>query len=194
MDRRHALLLSLAAAPLGACSPHSRTRAETLAMVGVVADATARAEPPAADQAPVLLASTRDSTAGARRARRDTTMGAELSVEADGGLRFALAVANPSKHRVELTFPDGRTRDFAVLDAAGREVWRWSTGRMFTQGVQARLVSAGDSVVYEGRWTRPAPGRYTVVAQLRSDNHPFERRLAFTIPAEPASPPPLSAH
>ena len=189
MDRRHALLCLAVAAPLGACGPHSR--AETLATVSAVANVPARAEAPAvAAQDPVLLASTRDTTAGAHRSRRDTTVGAELTVEAAGGLRFTLAVANPSKHRVELTFPDGRTRDFAVLDAGGREVWRWSAGRMFTQGVQARLLGARDSVVYEGRWPVPAPGRYTVIAQLRSDSHPIERRLAFTVPTAPAVPRP----
>ena len=189
MDRRLALLC-LAAAPLAACGPHSRTRAEALATVGVVTGATPRAEAAVDTTTPVVLATTRDTSA---KARRDTTLGAELVVESAGGVRFALAVANPSKHRVELTFPDGRTREFTVRDSAGREVWRWGAGRMFTQGMQARLLGAGDSVVYEGRWTPPAPGRYTVVAQLRSDNHPIERRLAFTFPAAPASAP-AAAH
>jgi hypothetical protein len=181
MDRRLALLVLLSAAAVAAaCGPHSRSRAEALAAVRAVAT-VAVAPGRAADPDGALLA----TTAAERRKRspRDSALGAELTVRAEDGVRFALALANPSKHRVEVTFPDGRTREFAVYDAAGREVWRWSAGRLFTQTMQARLIGAGDSVVFDGRWPSPAPGRYTVVAQLRSDNHPVVRRVAFEVPA-----------
>jgi hypothetical protein len=115
-------------------------------------------------------------------ARGDTAVGAELTVRTTAGVEFALSVANPSKHRVELSFPDGRTRDFAVYDAAGHEVWRWSRGRMFTQTMQNKLIAAQDSVVYAERWEAAAPGRYTVVAELRSANFPIVKRAAFVVP------------
>src|SRR3954447_17756158 len=60
-----------------------------------------------------------------------------ISVE-HKSIRFALDVANPTKKDVELTFPDGQTHDFIVLDSVGREVYRWGEGRMFTQSVQNR--------------------------------------------------------
>lgn len=96
-------------------------------------------------------------------------------------VRFALAVVNASDKRVEVEFPDGRTRDFAVYDAAGHEVWRASRGRLYTQLVQNRLLAAGDSVVYEAAWHPAAPGRYAVVAELRSTNHPVTRRSEFVV-------------
>ncbi|MDQ8163403.1 MAG: BsuPI-related putative proteinase inhibitor [Gemmatimonadota bacterium] len=100
---------------------------------------------------------------------------------ARGTVRFAIEVANDSRKRVELSFPDGRTHDFVVLDAGGREVWRWSAGRLFTQAMQNRLLDAHDSVVYDERWTPPAPGRYTLVAQLRSENYPVQQRVDFAL-------------
>lgn len=100
---------------------------------------------------------------------------------ANGSVHFAIQVANDSPKRVELTFPDGQTHDFAVLDSAGREVWRWSRGRLFTQGIQNRLLDANDSAVYDERWQAPSAGRYTLVAQLRSENFPVQQRVDFAL-------------
>lgn len=100
---------------------------------------------------------------------------------ANGTVRFAIEVANDSPKRVELMFPDGRTHDFAVLDSTGREVWRWSAGRLFTQSIQNRLLDAHDRTVYDERWQAPSPGRYTLVAQLRSDNYPVQQQVDFAL-------------
>ena len=100
---------------------------------------------------------------------------------ARGSVRFAIEVANDSRKRVELNFPDGRTHDFVVLDARGKEVWRWSQGRLFTQAMQNRLLDAHDAIVYAERWTPPAPGHYTLVAQLNSENYPVQQRVEFAL-------------
>jgi hypothetical protein len=120
-----------------------------------------------------------------RRARRgdSTVVDASLVVRQskDGAVRFALAVVNGSRHRLEIDFPDGHTQDFAVMDEAGRAVWRSDRGRLFTQAVQAKLLAAGDTATYEAQWREATPGRYTVVAVLRSDNFPVTRQAAFVI-------------
>lgn len=100
---------------------------------------------------------------------------------AGGAVRFAIEVLNDSRKRVELAFPDGRTHDFAVYDSTGREVWRWSTGRLFTQAMQNRLLDARDATVFDEQWAEPAPGRYTLVAQLRSENYPVQQRVDFAL-------------
>ena len=101
---------------------------------------------------------------------------------AKGTVRFAIEVANDSRKRVELNFPSGRTHDFVVLNASGKEVWRWSEGRMFTQSMQNRLLDANDSVIYAERWSPPSPGRYTLVADLNSANYPVHRQMEFSLP------------
>lgn len=99
-----------------------------------------------------------------------------------GTLRFAIVVENDTRKRVELDFPDGQTHDFAVLDDTGQEIWRWSTGRMFTQSMQNRLLDANDSVRYSEPWSAPHAGRYTLVAELHSENYPVTQRVAFSLP------------
>lgn len=100
---------------------------------------------------------------------------------AQGRVRFAIEVTNDSPKRVELTFPDGRTHDFAVLDSTGRELWRWSAGRLFTQAMQNRLLDAHNSTTYDERWSPPGPGRYILDAQLHSENHPVRQRVEFAL-------------
>ncbi len=100
---------------------------------------------------------------------------------AHGSVRFAIEVANDSRKRVELNFPDGRTHDFSVIDARGHEVWRFSHGRLFTQSMQNQLLDAHDAVTYAEHWTPPAPGQYTLIAQLRSENYPVQQRVEFAL-------------
>jgi methionine-rich copper-binding protein CopC len=118
-------------------------------------------------------------------ASSDSTLVTDVQVTAEPdarAMRFSLSVANGTGKRVELSFPSGQTHDFVVLDATGREVWRWSDGRLFTQLVQNQLLEARDVVTYDVRWpTPPSAGRYTLVAVLRSDNHPVEQRVSFAV-------------
>lgn len=117
----------------------------------------------------------------ARRAKHDGELVPTLAVATNGhAVRFALALENAGNKTLEMHFPNGQTHDLVVLDAAGREIWRWSQGRMFTQAHKTEVVSGGDTFRLEEEWTAPAPGQYTVVATLRSTNFPVEQRAAFT--------------
>lgn len=105
-----------------------------------------------------------------------------VMVDTTGGtVRFAIEVANGTRKRVELDFPNGRTHDFIVHDDTGREVWRWSEGRLFTQAMQNRLLESQDAVVYEEEWRPAAKGRYTLEAHLHSENYPVRQRVEFAL-------------
>ena len=124
------------------------------------------------------------ASAPAAPVRRPTNTAAlattlELSVAESVELR--LHVTNTSGKKIEMSFPTGQTHDFYVVDATGREVWRWSTGRMFTQGMQKKLVDGGSTLSFGDRWAGPADGgTYTAVAVLKSDSHPAEQRVEFS--------------
>ena len=96
-------------------------------------------------------------------------------------LAFTFRITNNANKKLELVFPSGQTHDLVVLDAAGEEVWRWSTGRMFTQALQNRVLSSGDTLSYEMIWTPPPANNtpLTAVATLLSENHPLEQRAEF---------------
>ena len=115
----------------------------------------------------------------------DTVAGevaASLLVDVGAEVGVTLQVANTAGKLVELDFADGQTHDVAILDAAGREVWRWSEGRLFTTAVQTKLLGADESTAYVERWTPDGQrGTFTAVATLRSGRYPVELRRGFTI-------------
>lgn len=107
-------------------------------------------------------------------------LGSVLEVRPGGEIDLALRVTNNGKRTLELKFRDGFTHDFFVLDSEGHEVWRWSEGRMFTSGIQSRLLRTAGSVTYHNTAKQRLPkGEYTAVAVLRSRTHPMETRVAF---------------
>ena len=106
-----------------------------------------------------------------------------LDVSVSSGVTLALHVTNKSDSKVELRFPSGQTHEFLVLDAGGREVWRWSFDRMFTQSLQTRLLDSDETLTVEGRWDPGAlSGKFTAVAKLTSTTHQVEKRVEFTLP------------
>jgi len=130
---------------------------------------------------PNSIASARTASARPKAATARAVTSVVMVDTAGGRVRFAIEVTNGTPKRVELDFPDGRTHDFVVRDDAGREVWRWSAGRLFTQGMQNRLLEAQDAVVYAEQWRPTAKGKFTLDAELRSENFPVRQRVEFAL-------------
>ncbi|MDQ3996769.1 MAG: BsuPI-related putative proteinase inhibitor [Gemmatimonadota bacterium] len=128
----------------------------------------------------------RSAKPAARRGRRkmDGQLVPSLNVARVGDeVRFSFNVANAGTRRVEVKFPSGQTHDIVVLDSAGKELWRWAEGRMFTEARQYRTISGGDSLLLEDGWDHPsARGKLVAVALLMSTNYPIEHRVEFTLP------------
>jgi hypothetical protein len=98
-------------------------------------------------------------------------------------LKFSLNVRNNTTKMLELTFPDGKTHDFVVKDFAGKEVWRWSDGRMFTSAMRSETLKGKGETVFEESWsTKGQHGEFTAVAVLRSNNFPVETSVQFMLP------------
>ena len=120
-----------------------------------------------------------------RRARiKNSALDAQLYVRTgEAPMRLSLHVVNTSKKRVELTFPTGQTHDFVILDTAGREVWRWGTGRMFTQALRNKLLNPGATLQLDEEIgdAKLAPGRYIARGSLASENYPLVQETEFTI-------------
>jgi hypothetical protein len=115
--------------------------------------------------------------------QENSPLATSLNVTVSDGVRLAFNVMNASAKKIELDFPSGQTHEFVVLDGNGREVWRWSASRMFTQSLQTKMLDAGETMSYDDRWN-PASmrGTFTAVATLNSSSHPVESRVLFTIP------------
>lgn len=115
------------------------------------------------------------------------TIAATLDVKVGDEVKFNFHVTNSSAKRVELRFPNGQTHEVVVLDTQGREVWRWSHGRMFTQSMQNKVLSASDTLTFSETWRPERGGSYTAVASLLSENYPTEQRAAFSLPGKTVS-------
>jgi hypothetical protein len=157
-----------------ACGPRTNNEAATLEKDSVEL----------AHSAPVLLAQQGDEI-GHTSYRDSSGLGADLTVRSSGSeITFALNVVNNTKKNVELTFPTGQTHDFVVIDSVGRELWRWSEGRMFTQALRNKLLGRGESLELAETMRRAKalpPGRYTARALLTSRNFPITREAEFTV-------------
>jgi len=121
--------------------------------------------PPPAPPRPSLVSSLAIQTAG------DTVL-------------LTLRITNPYEAPVQVTFPTGQAYDFAVRDGGGRELWRWSASRGFTQAVQTRTLAPGATWEFAERWTPPAGlgGELTAVARLASSSHAVEQTSTFRLP------------
>jgi hypothetical protein len=98
-------------------------------------------------------------------------------------LRFSLHVTNNTRTMLELRFPNGQTHDFVVKDFAGKEVWRWSEGRMFTSAMRSQTLKGKGQAVFEESWNpKGQHGEFTAVAVLRSNNYPLETSVQFVLP------------
>jgi hypothetical protein len=96
-------------------------------------------------------------------------------------VRFDFRVTNTGDQKVEVNFPSGKTHDVIVVNEAGREVWRWSRGQLFTQSLQNRVLRSSDALDWDATWEDAPRGRYTAIATLASGNYPVEQRAEFTV-------------
>ena len=109
-------------------------------------------------------------------------LSSRFTVNAGQLVEFTLDVRNNTPKMVELRFPTGKTHDFVVRDESGKEVWRWSKSRMFTSGVQNKLIKSNDVATFSEGWDASSHhGRFTATALLPSDNHPIEERVVFVL-------------
>ncbi|HEY5547498.1 MAG TPA: BsuPI-related putative proteinase inhibitor [Gemmatimonadaceae bacterium] len=107
---------------------------------------------------------------------------AALDVTIRDGIEFAFHVTNNASRKLELLFPSGQTHEIVVVDSVGREVWRWSEGRMFTQALQNKLLESSASLSWEAAWRAEVPpGRYVAIGSLLSENKPLEERVEFEV-------------
>ncbi|MEK7403234.1 MAG: BsuPI-related putative proteinase inhibitor [Gemmatimonadota bacterium] len=156
-----------------ACGPRTRSDASGSRKAGTaVAQSTTK---------PVLARSV-----SRKNGQEKPSLVARLTVNADpSAVRLALHVVNAGSRRVEVNFPTGQTYDFVILDSIGREVWRWGSGRMFTQTLRNKLLDGGEGLDVAETWQTDAlaPGRYMARATLKSDNFPLTQQTEFTVSA-----------
>ncbi|MFI5310496.1 MAG: BsuPI-related putative proteinase inhibitor [Gemmatimonadales bacterium] len=116
-----------------------------------------------------------------RALHQGAALAASLDVRVNDGVNFGFKVLNTGDQKLEVNFASGQTHELVVLDSLGREVWRWSAGRMFTQTLQNKVLRQSDALEYDASWRGAPSGHYVAVATLASANYPMEQRTEFTV-------------
>jgi hypothetical protein len=111
--------------------------------------------------------------------RPSTELPAQLSTivasTAASEVSLTLTVKNPNAQPIDVTFPSGQKYDFVVTDSlTGKDVWRWSAGRAFTQSLETRTVPPNGALTFTEKWTPPAKGLYLAHGFLVSTSHRAE--------------------
>jgi len=97
------------------------------------------------------------------------------------GVTFHFTVTNADDEPAGFVFPDAMEADVAVFDD-GREVWRWSEGRMAAQVVRETSLAPGEAATFEMEWSDPDPGQYRARAELRAREPDCRAETELTVP------------
>src|SRR5215471_15942124 len=118
--------------------------------------------------------------AGGRKEAENVAKASEETValdvqasEVSGGTKFILTVINTTDKLVPFKFTSGQTYDFAVTDANGQEIWRWSRRMFFSQVVRQEAMRPNKNWTFEVTWNHRdndlnvvGPGKYTIVGSI----------------------------
>jgi hypothetical protein len=171
MNLRHAVSLVFVGTLAYACGPQSRSNVAS--------------EKKVTQRGPMLAsmggAAVRSTNAVEKTVKSgSTTLTTSFDVVPDGeDVRFSFRVVNATPKSVEVNFASGQAYDFVVVDSVGREVWRWSADRIFTQSVRNKLLGKGDAISASEKWSPSKAGKWTAIAQLTSSNYPIVEKIAF---------------
>lgn len=124
-----------------------------------------------------------EGTNASDTARTGDPLVATLEVEEGGsGVRLLLHVTNSGTAPVQLEFRSGQRFDFAVTRPDGREVWRWSADRMFTQALGSEELGPGESLRYDATWDpRGETGEFVATGEVSASGRTIRQSTRFEL-------------
>ena len=125
---------------------------------------------------------------GGSDSQRCKDKGLSLSVAYDGPLRtgrpvtWKLEVENGGPDEVTLVFRSGKDGDVSLVQG-GREAYRWSGNRYFSQAMRQERLAAGEKKTFslEEQALTAEPGDYELVAGLDSEPAPPPARRSVKV-------------
>ncbi len=102
---------------------------------------------------------------------------------ADQPINAELCVFNRTEEKAMLSFRSGQRYDFVVSDSGGKEIWRWSRGRMFIQMLGQETLGPGKTQLsyrqtYAGKL---APGTYKLTGTVTASNRPTSASVTVEV-------------
>lgn len=98
-------------------------------------------------------------------------------------ITFTLRVVNETSKSVRLSFLTSQRFDLVIKDQHGREVWRWSTGRLFLQvlGAETLEPSGGEFRAQVKVKEKFLPGSYEVTGIIPAQEGTLSGRTTLVI-------------
>jgi hypothetical protein len=151
-----------------------RARITAVVLVGIFILSSCSSPGPADKPGPKpsLKSGTHESTATVDSLKLTIKVG-RTQYQRNQPVPLRLVVANNSSKRIDLKFPSSKTHDFQIIDNHGREIWRWSAGKVFAQAFVERQLGSGEDEIYTAQWNQKdndnkdvSPGKYRVKADF----------------------------
>jgi len=86
---------------------------------------------------------------------------------------FSLEISNTQDKTLKLFFPTSKIYDFTVYDEGGKEVYRWSGNKLFTQVVTRVILKPQEVREFNLEWEQKVgfgdkakPGKYQIIAEV----------------------------
>ena len=86
---------------------------------------------------------------------------------------FSLEISNTQDKTLKLFFPTSKIYDFTVYDEGGKEVYRWSGNKLFTQVVTRVILKPQEVKEFNLEWEQKVgfgdkakPGKYQIIAEV----------------------------
>ena len=95
-------------------------------------------------------------------------------------VRLNIRLLNNGGTPASLTFPTSQRYDFWVTSGS-REIWRWSTGQMFTQEVTKQVLDGQTGAAFSESWTATEGGTITVHARLTAEGYDGEMKATVLV-------------
>ena len=93
-------------------------------------------------------------------------------------VQMIFRVVNTSQKPITYNFATGQRFDVRAERGKGLTVWKWSSGRLFSQSLASVTVASGKVLIYLAVWSGRdssgspvVPGVYVLVARSTSSNH-----------------------
>lgn len=100
----------------------------------------------------------------------DLDFGGERHFVLGEPISITLSLTNCAENDVRLFYPDSQRYEFIVKDEEGKEVWRWSQDKDFTQGEGDETFEPGEDITYNEVWDQRgqdgeqlSPGLYQIL-------------------------------
>jgi hypothetical protein len=114
---------------------------------------------------------------------RSSTTSVPITFSRGEAITIKLSIGNCSTAVARVHYSSSQRYDFAVADARGREVWRWSSDKLFAQVIaEEEFRSVSYETVWDGRdaaGVELAPGVYTVSGFAAGELRPDEGVAVF---------------